>query len=110
MLVSMKVEGKELIKKGPGLNVWRAPLANETDEWGFWSSNHKHTVNGYGRTASTEWYSAGLDKLQTINEQFDVSKAGENTIVVEVKNMMLLGTKRGAFMNHLHIPLQVMEK
>ena len=34
-LSSMKVNGKELLKNGPELNVWRAPLANETDEWGY---------------------------------------------------------------------------
>ena len=38
----MKVNGKELIKKGPELNVWRAPLANETDEWGYSASNTRH--------------------------------------------------------------------
>jgi beta-galactosidase len=49
---------------------------------------------------STEWYSAGLDKLKTINEKFSVSKTGDNSVIVEVKNTVLLGTGRGAFMNH----------
>ena len=99
VLASMQFHGKELIKRGAELNVWRAPLANETDEWGFWSSNTKHVTDGYGRMAATEWYSSGLDKLQTINEMFNVRKVDDNNVIVEIKNLMLLGTQRGAFMN-----------
>jgi beta-galactosidase len=99
-LVSMKVKGKELIKRGAELNVWRAPLANETDEWGFWSANRKHLTNGYGHTVSTEWYSSGLDKLKRFNEMYNVMKVDENNVIIEVKNLMLLGTQRGAFLNH----------
>jgi beta-galactosidase len=99
-LTSMLISGKELIKKGAGLNVWRAPLANETDDWAFWSSNNKHQIDGYGRWAATEWYSSGLDKLQLINEMFKVTKVDDNNIVVEVKNIMLLATGKGAFRNH----------
>ena len=96
----MKVNGKELIKQGAELNLWRAPLANETDEWAFWSANNKHKTDGYGRMAATEWYSAGLDKLQLINESFECKTDDEHNVIVEVKNVMLLGTRRGAFMNH----------
>ena len=96
----MQVKGKEIIKRGPELNVWRAPLANETDEWAFGTSNNKHLTQGFGHMASTEWYSAGLDKLKTINEMFSFRKTDEDNVVVEVRNLMLLGTGRGAFMNH----------
>jgi beta-galactosidase len=99
-LSSIKVNGKELIKQGAKLNLWRAPLANETDDWAFWSSNNKHKTDGYGRTAATEWYSAGLDKMQLISELFNAKMDGKNNVIVEVKNIMLLGTKRGAFLNH----------
>ena len=97
---SMQLDGKEMIKKGAELNVWRAPLANETDEWGFGRSNRKHMTDGYGRMAATEWYSAGLDKLQRVNEMFNVRKTEDNNVIVEIKNLMVLGTQRGAFMNH----------
>ncbi|MBK7627328.1 MAG: DUF4981 domain-containing protein [Bacteroidales bacterium] len=99
-LVSMKFNGKELIKQGAALNVWRAPLANETDEWAFWGSNNKHRTDGYGRFAATEWYSSGLDKLQLFSELFRVLKDDDNEVQFEVKNVMQLGTKRGSFMNH----------
>jgi beta-galactosidase len=32
-LISMKFNGEDLISSGPVLNIWRAPLANETDSW-----------------------------------------------------------------------------
>ncbi len=60
----MIVSGREMIKKGAQLNVWRAPLANEIDEWGFWSSNNKHLSDFNGKWASSEWFNTGLDNLQ----------------------------------------------
>jgi beta-galactosidase len=99
-LISMQFMGKELIKKGPGLNVWRAPLANETDDWAFWSSNSKHKTDGYGRTASTEWYSAGIDNMQIINEFCKIQNIDNQNVTIEVRNIAQLATKRGAFMNH----------
>jgi beta-galactosidase len=100
VLSSIKVNGKDLIKKGAEMNVWRAPIANETDEWGFRSANNKHRTDGYGHMAATEWYSGGLDNMQLINELFNVTKNENQVVKVEVKNIVLLGTKRGAFMNH----------
>ncbi len=99
-LSSVVVEGKETIVSGADLNVWRAPLANETDEWGFRRANNKHRTDGFGHMAATEWYSAGLDELQIVNELFDYQIIDEKNIVVEVKNVTLLGTGRGAFINH----------
>ena len=99
-LISMKFMGKELIKKGVQLNVWRAPLANETDEWAYGSSNTRHRIDGYGSVAASEWYSAGLDKLRSFTESFSVEVIGNDSVKVEVKNLMVLGTGRGAFLNH----------
>ncbi len=99
MLTSIKVKGKELIKRGAELNIWRAPLANETDEWGFGWANIRHLVEGYGHVAATAWYSAGIDKLRKINELFKVTKIDNSTVSVEIRNLMLLGSKRGALTN-----------
>jgi len=99
-LVSIKVKGKELVKRGAELNVWRAPLANETDDWGFWSSNNKHFKDGFGHFASTEWYSAGIDNMKTALESCNVSKSEDSSIIVDVRKLSILSTQRGAFMNH----------
>ena len=98
-LVSISTNGRELIKQGARANFWRAPLANETDEWTWWSSNTKHKTDGYGRNAAEEWYSSGLDKLKTIVTNFNVSRGDFNSIVVSTGNVMTLGTGRGSFIN-----------
>ncbi len=105
-LASVKVAGKEIVKRGPVLNVWRAPLANETDEWGFWSANKKHFVNGYGRTVSTEWYSSGLDQLKTDTDRFAIRVIDNEKVVVDVRNVTMLGNRRGAFLNHYVYTIQ----
>ena len=99
-LSSIIFQGKELIKKGGELNIWHAPLANETDDWSYSSLNIKHKTDGFGRMAATEWYSAGLNNLQTIVDLFNLQMVDENIITIEVKNIVLLGTRRGAFFNH----------
>lgn len=99
-LSSVKVSGKQVIKGGESLNLWRAPLANETDDWGFWSSNNKHKTDGYGRMASTEWYSSGLDNMITQNAGFAVTQINPKRIAVEIRNVVSTGTKRGAFFSH----------
>jgi beta-galactosidase len=98
-LESMKVNGRELIIQGAELNVWRAPLANETDEWTFRSSNNKNRTDGYGRMAATEWYSAGIDKMSFLNDNFSWVKPGDSIVVVSSKNIYTTGNRRGSFIN-----------
>jgi beta-galactosidase len=99
-LISMKVNGKELIHQGPELNIWHAPLANETDEWTFRSSNIKNRTDGYGRMAATEWYSAGIDKMTFLTDKFSTEKSGDTVVIITVKNIYTTGNKRGSFINN----------
>ncbi len=99
-LESLQVNGKELINKGPELNVWHAPLANETDEWTFRSSNIKNRTDGYGRMAATEWYSAGIDKMTFLNDNFSWEKSGDTVVVITSKNIYSTGNGRGSFINN----------
>ena len=99
-LISFSLKGKELIHNGADLSVWRAPLANETDEWGFGVANRKHRTDGFGRFVATEWYSAGLDRLTTMVELFNSVKESDGSITVSIKNLEILATGRGAFLNH----------
>ena len=98
-LGSLKAGDRELIKRGPELNVWRAPLANETDEWTFRSSNIKNRTDGYGRMAATEWYSAGIDKMSFLNDNFSWEKPGDTIIIVNSKNIYTTGNRRGSFIS-----------
>ena len=99
-LSSMQFQGKELLKEGARMNAWRAPLANETDEWTWRTANIKHKVEGYGHMAATEWYSSGLDKLQFYLEDFSWETRVTGEIVVDIKNVLVLGNQKGAFINH----------
>jgi beta-galactosidase len=100
MISSLQFMGKELIREGARMNAWRAPLANETDEWTFRTANLKHRGEGYGHMASTEWYSAGLDRLSFHLENFGWEKTDDSSILIHVKNVLVLGNQRGAFHNH----------
>jgi beta-galactosidase len=68
-LSSLKVDGRELLVRGPLPSVWRAPIWNETEtDWG-----PKPIVN--------QWRDAGLDRLRHVVSRFDVSRAGESVRV-----------------------------
>jgi len=89
-IVSMKINGKELIKAGPEPNFWRAPLANETDEWGFWRANRKHNIEWFGRMPATEWYSTTLDEINSNLVDFSAKNESQgvciNTLIVQTFN------------------------
>lgn len=99
-VTSIKINGNELLNQGAVLNLWRAPLANETDQWTYYSSNKKHRIDGFGQMAATEWYSAGLDKTKLVNESFEIKESGTDKVIIEVKNIVVLGVADGAFRNH----------
>jgi len=99
-LLSLQFQGKELIKEGARMNAWRAPLANETDEWTFRSANIKHKVEGFGNMAATEWYSSGLDKLEFSLDNFSWETQNDEKVLIDVKNVLVLGNQKGAFLNH----------
>ncbi len=101
-IFSILVDGKNMIKKGVVPNFWRAPLANETDQWGFRSSNIKHQADGYGRMPATEWYSYGLDRLQTTVIDFIVKNSDNTHAEVYVTLFMQpAGARRGGFINKM---------
>ncbi len=49
---------------------------------------------------SSEWYSAGLDKLTLCNDIFRIERSGDESVTVEISNVMMLATSAGAFINH----------
>jgi beta-galactosidase len=94
-LYSMKYMGTELLKQGAQLNVWRAPLANEQDDWTFPAVNVFPRTEGYGRMVATSWYSIGLDKMKSKLESFRVENKAEN-VIVSIREIALFGNGRGA--------------
>ena len=86
-LSSLNYMNKELIRRGGRMNVWRAPLANEVDQWGFSAGHGVNRKEGFGRYVSTDWYSTGLDRLNYQCVAFNHSKIGEK-VVVEIRDIV----------------------
>jgi beta-galactosidase len=96
-LSSIKLKGKEVLNKVKNLNIWRAPLANETDEWNFESSGVKNATDGYGHFASTELYSAGIDKMTYSPDKLVWERVNDSRLRISTKGVFLTGNKKGAF-------------
>lgn len=94
-LLSIKFHNKELIKQGPKLNIWRAPLANETDAWGTYSVNIFPKVEGYGNMVATGWYALGLDRPEYILEKMKYQNS-EEEVIIHVNEIVLFGNSTNA--------------
>jgi beta-galactosidase len=74
---SMVLDGKELLRRGPQLNVWRAPLANDLDSWNFWHTELGHVTDGMGKETANGWRSIGLDQLEQVVDNFRSEQESE---------------------------------
>jgi beta-galactosidase len=100
-LQSMQYKGKELLQQGPRLNVWRAPLANEQDDWTTYSVNVIPKPEGYGNQISTAWYALGLNKMKYLLETFNHSET-DGKVKVHVHEIALFGnTDKAGFDNDM---------
>ena len=98
-LVSIKVQGKELVKDGPKLNVWRAPLANDIDQWATWRSNLTNRQPGMGDFPAGGWYTYGIENLKFKLDNFSVSQS-ETSIIIDVNDHAEGINYSTAFDNH----------
>ncbi|MEU5884271.1 glycoside hydrolase family 2 TIM barrel-domain containing protein [Spirillospora sp. NPDC047279] len=67
-LTSMRHKGVELLRTGPELDVWRAPISNETYTW--------------GRAEGEDWRLAGLDRLVTTPTGITVTPGDKATVAI----------------------------
>ena len=100
-LYSMKYMGTELLKQGAQLNVWRAPVANELDDWTSPAVSISPRTDGYGRMVANAWYSIGLDKMKSKLESFGVEKKAENVIVSILETALFGNSGREGFDNEM---------
>ena len=89
-LQSIHFQDKSYLRSGPQLNVWRAPLANEQDDWTTYSVNIIPKPEGYGNTISTAWHALGLDRMKYILETFDHRQIN-GQVEVHVHQVVLFG-------------------
>ncbi len=84
ILESIVYDGKEYLRNGFGLNVWRAPLANEKDAWTTWKAHLTDTKPGMGIDAANAWRSLGLDNLQSYPEKITWQTNTDGSVTVTV--------------------------
>ena len=96
---AMQYAGKLLMNEGPKLNVWRAPLANETDQWATGAANLGNRKPGMGAFPAGSWYSYGIDNLKFKLDKF-LSYKKDNKIIVEVYDHAEGNNYSTAFENH----------
>ncbi|MFC5828096.1 glycoside hydrolase family 2 TIM barrel-domain containing protein [Nonomuraea insulae] len=66
-LTSMNAGGRELLRAGPGLDVYRSPTSNETYDWGTADRN--------------VWHQTGLDRLRTQVTGVQADLDGDTAVV-----------------------------
>ncbi|MDR1402650.1 MAG: DUF4981 domain-containing protein [Tannerellaceae bacterium] len=91
LLQSIRFGGKEMLQSPLKLNVWRAPLANEQDEWNSHTIHSSHWKTGYGRHIVTEFYTMGLDTLTHIPLSVDAFETN-GKVYVNVRDIYLTGS------------------
>jgi beta-galactosidase/beta-glucuronidase len=71
IIANLQVQGRELIERGPRLNVWRAPTDNDASTWAE-------------QRAALRWRAAGLDQLQERVQEVKAVQPSPQTARVEV--------------------------
>ncbi len=85
-LLRMNYLGKELIREGPKLSVWRAPLANDLDNWATHGANLQPRKPDMGTFPAGSWYTYGLDNLSYKLDGFSILSRDNNKIIIRVQD------------------------
>ena len=102
MLKSIQIKGKEMLKLPLKLNVWRAPLANEQDQWNSRSVQPNNWKTGFGAQIATEYYSSGLDTL-TFYPMSVECKEVNGKVYFDVREICLTGSSNKLEKRDLYI-------
>jgi beta-galactosidase len=97
-LVSLKFHDQEIIKTGPKMNVWRAPLANDLDGWTFGRARVINPHPALSRFPANAFWSSGLDRLEHKVDKFEVKEL-QDEIVVSIQTQVSTENNPTAFRN-----------
>lgn len=100
LLTSITIDGKEVLKRGVQLNLWRAPLANEVDGWAAWRTSRQYSMQGFGAWISSAWYAFGLDNMNRIPVSFNYKMSDKGSLEIEIRDLLVNASERGFYMNH----------
>ncbi len=81
---SIQFNGKEYLKNGPRFNVWRAPLANDTDPWGSQQFQKRNFTPGLGRSIDNQLRTLGLKDLQVEVDEILVHQ-NDSKVIIRMK-------------------------
>ena len=99
-LISIIYQGKEMLRSPMMLNIWRAPLANELDDWNTWSFRTNYWKEGFGSMLVTEMYSRGVDQIKHQPLSF-ITEEKNNELRIIIHDLNLMGNGGGGgFRNH----------
>ena len=87
-LVSMEVDGEEMLVSPLRLNVWRAPFANDMDSWNGGTFRALQWKEGYSAALSTEYYAAGIHDLAHVPLDVEVQQVA-GAVKVKVREQAL---------------------
>jgi len=97
-LVSLHFKNQELLKTGPRMDVWRAPLANELDGWTFGRSRVTNYDERLGSFGANGWFAAGLDRLDHAVDVFETEVTSDK-VVIQIETHASTGQTDAAFEN-----------
>ncbi|MEA3344858.1 MAG: glycoside hydrolase family 2 TIM barrel-domain containing protein [Chloroflexota bacterium] len=72
VVTSFQYAGRELVKEGPRLNIWRAPTDNDANTWG-------------DQRMAVRWRAAGLDRLQHQVQRVEVDQIEPQLVRIHVQ-------------------------
>ncbi len=100
MLCALHYRGSALLRSGPQLNVWRAPLANELDPWALNKATLSNRRYGMGNWVANGWWAADLHSLRRELKHFAVEKQPDGSIRIAANVIRHSNQYKTAFENH----------
>lgn len=92
-LTAIQLEGAEVLAAPLQLNTWRAPLANELDPWNGITFRTNRWKEGYGTTIATDYYSNGIDAIQSELLSMTVTQ-NNGRVYIQVRDFALMNDGR----------------
>ena len=84
-LKSLQYQGIDYLESGPIFNVWRAPLANDTDPWGSQQFTDRNFTPGLGRSIDNQLRTLGMRELISQVDEIEIVKSTVQKVIVQIK-------------------------
>lgn len=89
-LEQVEVGGKQVLSEPLSFNLWRAPLANESDNWNSYRVSGAN-AEGFGAQVATLFYAKGLNDVKVSPTYINLEQTDRETIVT-VRQIALVGS------------------